>query len=274
MKVAILSKTVCPPSRNVVNYFLGRGYPVSLIVVEKSFRKKFSKTEKLFQQAHDQFNRKTKKYGLLRRIARKIWDFIPIPIRKFVFVNIYQLPFLNKFSVRKFCETNSIPVFEVQKHSSDETKEIFEKNDIDYVLYVSSNWLLKKPIINMEKTRIINAHSGWLPKHKGLDSIGWSIMENDPIGLTTHFIDEGVDSGDILKFFPIELEKHDTLNSISKKIGNLQPIAFRETLKEIEKGTIIPINQTKAFNPHRPMSLDELMKVEEFLKSSVKNDFR
>ncbi|MDA3778708.1 MAG: formyltransferase family protein [Bacteroidales bacterium] len=179
--------------------------------------------------------------------------------------NIFYFPIINKFSVRKFAEKHDIKVYNVLEHSSKETQQIFINRKINYVLMVSSNWLLKNPILSRSDTKIINAHSGWLPKHKGLDSIAWSIKENDPVGLTTHFINSGIDSGEILKFYKAKIEKGDDYNSINKKVGELQASAFFDTLIGMREKKIIPIPQNDKYKAHSPMTYEELCKIDELL---------
>ncbi len=258
MKVAILSLTVCQSTEKVINYFSEKNFEVDSVIIENNFRKKFSKREVEYRKKHDKFNHKTKKYSFIRRLARRFWDLTPKFIQKFVQQKIYLIPFINKFSLKRFCEKNGIPVFEVLKHSSEATRTILQERKIDYVLMISSNWLLKEPIISMTNTKIINAHSGWLPKHKGLDSIPWSLKENDKVGLTTHFIDAGIDSGAILKFYEAKFKSGDDFNTIKGKVGSLQAKAFYDTLIELEKNNITPKPQDEKYKPHIPMNFETL----------------
>ncbi len=266
MKVAILSTTICQPTEIIIKYFLEKGCEIDSVIIENNFRRKFSKREIEYRKTHDKFNFKTKKYSFPRRMARKTWDITPVFIKRFVQQKIYFIPVLNKFSLRRFCGENGIDVFEVSRHSSEDTKRIVEDRNIDYLLMVSGNWLLKEPITAMKNTKIINAHSGWLPKHKGLDSIPWSLKNNDKVGLTTHFIDNGIDSGDILRFYEAKIEKGDDFNTVKRKVGSLQPYAFYDTLLGLEKFEITPKPQDDKYKPHPPMDFEELWDLEQELK--------
>lgn len=265
MNVAILSITACQPSQEVINYFIEKGYNIDSVIIENNFRSKFSKDEIEYRETRDQFNVKTRKYSFARRLARKVWDITPVFIRKFTQEKIYFIPVLNKVSLRKFAEKKGIVVFEVLKHSSEQTRSIIEDRNIDYLLMVSSNWLLKEPIISIKNTKIINAHSGWLPKHKGLDSIPWSLKNNDKVGLTTHFVDSGIDTGNILRFYEAKIERGDDFNTITRKVGRLQPKAFYDTLLGLENNEIIPMPQDDKYKPHSPMGFEELWDLEQKL---------
>lgn len=265
MKVSVLSVTVCPATQSVIRYFNEKGFEIDSVIIENSYRKKFSLNERLYRETHDRFNRKTRKYSLIRRIARRLWDLLPHYLKRFIQNKIYYLPVLRRFSLRKFCENHSINVFEVTHHSSGETTQILREREIDYLLMVSSNWLLKEPLLSAVKTKIINAHSGWLPKHRGLDSIAWSLIENDKVGLTTHFVDSGVDSGPILRFYQAEINAGDNFNTICRKVGSLQPSAFFDTLEGLRKNEITPQEQSGEYKPHTPIGFQELIALEEKL---------
>jgi folate-dependent phosphoribosylglycinamide formyltransferase PurN len=270
MKIAILAKTICLTTPKIIDFFENKDINIDCVIIEKSYRKKFSVSECKYRNAHDKYNRKSKKYPLIRRMARRLWDILPHIVRKMILTEIYCIPVLNRFSLRKYCENRNIKVFEVLKHSSDETRQIFESCHTDYALMASSNWLLKEPIISLRSTRIINAHSGWLPKHKGLDSIAWSIKENDPVGLTTHFIDKGIDSGPILHFYQADFKSGDDFNTVCKKVNELQAFAFYDTLIGLENNTIVPMKQNTEYKSHIPMSFKELCEIDEILASKYK----
>ena len=61
-----------------------------------------------------------------------------------------------------------------------------------------SGLLRKVLLVDLEKA--LNCHMGILPFYRGMDVAQWPILNQDfsNIGLTTHIIDEGVDTGDIL----------------------------------------------------------------------------
>lgn len=264
-RIAILAQTVCQPTEKIIRYFSEKGYAIDAVIIETSCRQKFSEREIHYRRTHDKFNRKTKKYSFIRRSTKRLWDLMPFSLRCHIQQNIYKLPVLNRFSLHKFCDRNGITAFEVPKHSSEATVHIVTERKIDYLLMVSSGWLLKEPLLSMSDCKIINAHSGWLPKHKGLDSIPWSLMENDPVGLTTHFIDSGIDSGDMLRFYEAKIEHGDNFNDIKQRVSSLQPHAFYDTLLSLENNEVVPQPQDNIYPPHIPMDFELLWELQQKL---------
>jgi len=86
MKIALLTTTICPKTIDALHYFKEKVIPVDLVIIENSFRAKFTEAEKIFRKNHDQYNRKFKKYGLVRRISRRLWDMFPLSLQRFIFL--------------------------------------------------------------------------------------------------------------------------------------------------------------------------------------------
>ena len=74
----------------------------------------------------------------------------------------------------------------------------FKSKGIDYIFCFGSK-VLKKTLINSYKNKIINFHPSLLPKYPGLNAIDQAILNNEKeLGNTAHFIDEGIDTGQII----------------------------------------------------------------------------
>ena len=58
--------------------------------------------------------------------------------------------------------------------------------------------ILKKEVFDQFSIGILNFHPGDLPLYRGCSAPEWQIIENKPVYSTCHFIDHGVDTGDIL----------------------------------------------------------------------------
>lgn len=265
MNIAVFTVPVHPPTIKLINYFINNSFYIDTVIIETGFRTRLSKPEKIFRNAHDRFNLKTKKYPLYRRILKKIWDRTPLAVKQRIWKNATKIPVIKNQSIEHFCKKHNIPVYRVEKHSSFSCAKILEEKDIDYVVLSSSNWLIKNPLLSLQKTKIINAHPGYLPKHRGLDSLSWSIRNGDPTGLTTYIVDEGVDTGPILKFYPIKPEKKEGLSDLFKKIEQKKIQVLYDTLRKLEAGEIKPKIQSTGEKPHRPMTYEELVETDRLL---------
>ena len=268
MRLAI----ICKPIQSdfafpLIEILEKNGKPVQCIFVETSFRKKFSKNEITYKDAHNRFNQKTKKHGWLRVQYKKLWDFAPRGIRQWLWLNIHRMPMLNKYSIEHFARNKGIKTYRVYKHSSKETKALLEKEQIDYVLLVSSNWLIKEPLLSMDKTKIINAHGGILPENRGLDANVNAILVGGKIGITTHFVDADIDTGPILQIMEYHRKKGEGLNSISRGISLMRREIMVKTLDALSKPGFVAKPQNIKFPIHTPLTYEELVDLDEKLKA-------
>ncbi|WP_196805269.1 formyltransferase family protein [Butyrivibrio sp. NC3005] len=65
---------------------------------------------------------------------------------------------------------------------------------------------------------IINSHPGYIPNCRGLDSFKWAIVEDQPIGATTHIVGEYVDAGLVIERRKIPILKYDTFHSVAQRV--------------------------------------------------------
>lgn len=73
-----------------------------------------------------------------------------------------------------------------------------EQNGIDFAVSHGYRHIIKNSIINRLHQRIINLHISLLPWNKGADPNLWSFLDDTPKGVTIHYVDEGIDTGDII----------------------------------------------------------------------------
>ena len=69
----------------------------------------------------------------------------------------------------------------------------------------------------VKNKKIVNAHPGIIPACRGLDSFKWAIYNKIPLGNTLHYIDENVDSGEIISVVPTTVYKTDSLETLSRR---------------------------------------------------------
>jgi len=91
------------------------------------------------------------------------------------------------------------------------TLEYLEKNSVEFLISNGCAPILKEPILSKYKYKIINIHPTFLPYGRGIYPLLWSLLEETPIGVTLHFIDAGIDSGEIIFQKKVTLDDNNTL---------------------------------------------------------------
>lgn len=114
--------------------------------------------------------------------------------------------------------------------------------DKDYDLVISYGYrhIIKSPIIDMYRGKIINLHISYLPYNRGADPNLWSILSDTPKGVTIHHLDEGLDTGRIIRQREIYITKEDTLFSSYNKLGVQMLLLFETFFTEFVRTNNIP----------------------------------
>jgi len=100
--------------------------------------------------------------------------------------------------------------------TSDKINPAFIKeNDIEFIVSYGYRHIIKSDVIKALPDKIINLHIALLPWNRGADPNFWSFAENTPKGVTIHYIDTGIDTGDIITQKEVNFTNNDeTLKSV------------------------------------------------------------
>lgn len=101
---------------------------------------------------------------------------------------------------------NNIICLNSSNINSDDFVEYLNSFNCDLFISMSFNQIFKKKILELPKLGSINCHAGKLPFYRGRNVLNWAIINDEKeFGITIHYIDEGIDTGDIIlqKCFPI-----------------------------------------------------------------------
>lgn len=134
-------------------------------------------------------------------------------------------PFINTPILKEYAETNNIPIFKLS-----ELPALFEKSSLDFGVCARFSKILKAQHIDIFKFGVINFHGGLLPDYAGLYSVNHVLLNNEnKSGGTIHWIDEGIDTGEMIKRCEFDISPLDTAFSVFQKTQ----IALLEGLKDI-----------------------------------------
>ena len=96
---------------------------------------------------------------------------------------------------------------------------IMDEFQTDYIIAAGFMRILSPYIVNAYRNRIVNIHPSLLPAFPGKDAQKQAIEYGARItGCTTHFIDEGTDTGPIIFQHAVKIENQDTVSSLSERL--------------------------------------------------------
>jgi methionyl-tRNA formyltransferase len=118
-------------------------------------------------------------------------------------------------------------------------------NDINYIVSDRTQFLIKPDIIGHLHKRIINLHPSFLPWGRGYHPNYWSIKEHFAHGVTIHFIDEGIDTGDIVAQTRCFYSESETLRDTYDRLRRLMVDLFKSCWPELRQGSMAGMPQNK-----------------------------
>ena len=119
-----------------------------------------------------------------------------------------------------------------------ETQDRLKMMNLDLAILAWWPYIIKKDLIEIPKFGCLNFHPAFLPYNRGKDPNFWSIIEDVPFGVSIHFVDTGIDSGDIVFQSVINKSWEDTGRTLYEK--SLKEIVklFKDNFKQIKSGKI------------------------------------
>lgn len=108
----------------------------------------------------------------------------------------------------------------------------------DYGVSAFFGYILRKPVIEAFSRGVINVHPALLPYNRGSYPNVWSIVDGTPAGVTVHFIDEGVDTGDVIAQREVSVEPTDTGATLYRRLEEASWALFDETWAQLRSGNV------------------------------------
>lgn len=145
--------------------------------------------------------------------------------------------------VKKLALEENIPVFQPMRIRKDFEK--LKNLDIDLIVTCAYGQIIPKEVLDMPKYGCINVHASILPKYRGSAPIQWCLFNNDDVtGVTIMYMDEGMDTGDIIKIKEIPILDSDNVGTLHDKLSKLGcdlllevlPTIFDKTNDRIKQG--------------------------------------
>ena len=149
--------------------------------------------------------------------------------------------------VKQFGIDNEIEVIQPKKVKDEKIIKKIKEINPDLIVVVAYGKILPKEIIDIPKYGIINVHSSLLPKYRGASPIHSAILNGDTkSGVSIMYIEEGLDSGDVILQESCDILESDTLGTLHDKLKDLGAIGLEKALKLIEAGKVEATKQDES----------------------------
>jgi methionyl-tRNA formyltransferase len=118
--------------------------------------------------------------------------------------------------------------------------------------------ILPPEILQIPPRGCVNIHASLLPAYRGAAPIQWAVIDGQKeSGITTMQMDAGLDTGDILRQYPVAIAEDETGGSLFDKLQKLGGEAILDTIRGLEEGSITPVKQGEMTTPYAAMLTKE-----------------
>jgi methionyl-tRNA formyltransferase len=99
--------------------------------------------------------------------------------------------------------------------------------DLDYIVGIHFPYIVPDSVLEIPRLGVLNLHPALLPHNRGWHTPSWAILDGTPIGATLHFMDSGLDTGDIVAQEALEIRPEDTAHTLYGRLLKLEVDLFR-----------------------------------------------
>lgn len=165
--------------------------------------------------------------------------------------------------VKELALKYDIPVYQPLKAREDGFVETLKELNPDIIVVVAFGQILPKSILDIPELGCINVHVSLLPKYRGAAPINWVIINGEQkTGVTTMYMDEGLDTGDMILTEEFDLNDEITAGELHDKMRDIGADVLIKTLNQIENGTAPRIPQNHEEFTYAPIMNKSLGKID------------
>jgi folate-dependent phosphoribosylglycinamide formyltransferase PurN len=235
MKILILT------SYTIANTYVVNYLTIKKNIIAKVIEKKRNPTS--YKEKMDIRRKMIKKYGVFRALNKLLF-------------NKYKSIFLNKkddgilknilFGSDEVKFTQNIPTIEVEDINGEKCVDFISKYNPD-VIAVCGTSVIKPDVFRLSRKGTINIHCGITPDYRSADPIFWALYNNEPdkVGVTIHFVDKGIDTGDIIYQKAVGVTKDNNLATLYCKCIKTGADLMVKAIDDIERGEVKTIKKDK-----------------------------
>lgn len=152
---------------------------------------------------------------------------------------------LNKSAVKVYCEDNNIPVLQPTNLKDEAFLNVLKAFNANVFIVVAFR-MLPKVVWSMPSKGTFNLHASLLPDYRGSAPINWAIINGDKeSGLSTFFIDDKIDTGDVILQKKLSITKNESAGELHDRMIIDGSELVIETLNKIEIGEVVTAKQNE-----------------------------
>lgn len=168
---------------------------------------------------------------------------------------------LNESAVKKYALEHKLNILQPTNLKDEDFIKELENLNANLQIVVAFR-MLPKIVWQLPKYGTFNLHASLLPNYRGAAPINWAIINGETkTGVSTFFIDEKIDTGNIILQEEVNIGKDEILGELYNKLMNIGSNLVVETVKMIEKGEVKTKKQPETEEKPAPKIFTETCKI-------------
>lgn len=161
--------------------------------------------------------------------------------------------------VKEYAVSNNLKVLQPEKlRNNKEVIDEIKALQPDIIVVVAFGQILPQEVLDIPKYGCINVHGSLLPKYRGAAPIQWSVINGDTTtGITTMYMDKGLDTGDMILKKEIEILANETAGELHDRLSIIGAELLKDTVEKILKNEAPREKQPAEFT-YAPMLTKEM----------------
>lgn len=152
-------------------------------------------------------------------------------------------------TLSEVCAAHGIPCRTFSDHNAPSALQFLSSMNPDVVAFTGGG-LIRKKLLEIPTLGTVNCHMGPLPRYRGMDVVEYPVLENrvheEGIGLTLHFMDQGVDTGPILMQRRIDPKSGETFPKLRHRMERQMAELMVAGMAALQRGALSPQSQRVA----------------------------
>lgn len=165
--------------------------------------------------------------------------------------------------IKEFALTKALTVYQPERIKTADFVDFLKTFSIDVIVVVAFGQILSKEILDLPRYGSINVHASLLPKYRGAAPIHWSVINGETeTGITTMFMDIGLDTGDMIQTKKVTIMPDETTGELYDRLKALGAQTLSETLNILVQNKTLPREpQNNSEATYAPLLTRELERI-------------
>ena len=146
--------------------------------------------------------------------------------------------------VKVYATEQGLPVYQPATLKGEEFEALLTSLDPELIVVVAYGKILPKNVLDYPKYGCINVHGSLLPAYRGAAPMQRAIIDGCTVtGITTMYMDVGLDTGDMLLMDEVEISENDNFEDMHDRLGAVGAGTLLRTIEALKEGTLVAQKQ-------------------------------